>query len=216
MSPHLEILPFLLIVLTTIIIALYKRKAVFNSNALWMLVYLILIFSSELPGYITGFILHKPNNVFLFNITLPLILLSCNLFFYSLFKKTNLKYIYITCSVLFAIILIVLIRNTGLSEFNSIAYFAATIFISASAITYFFFLFIYPDEKDILKDPAFYFCTGLLIAYSFLMVFTGLYSYQLNKFIGLQTILGVFKIIVNYLCYLSILYGFICLKIPKV
>lgn len=177
----------------------------------WMMFYIISVLVSELTSYYTITKAHNTNSAFIFNISLVLYILFVSLFFYNTYSLVKIKFFYIILSAITLITFAAYFYNVQISEFKISAYLIGSCFIVLSSIYYFAELIVVPNELSILSSPSFYFSAGLLIIYSFIIVYMGLLPQLLSTLKKYNVDVRIFKSAINYISYSLILSGYICL-----
>ena len=117
---------------------------------------------------------HNMNNTFLYNyfglFSFTFYFLMLHSIVKSSFAKIIVKGIAIMYPFLFAIN-VAFIQTTG---FTSITYSLGCLLVAAICIYYFYELFQLPNSVDLTREPAFWFCIGLLFFYCCTFPFFGM------------------------------------------
>jgi hypothetical protein len=98
----------------------------------------------------------------------------------------------------------------GMTVFNTITYSLACLFIVGGCIYYFLELFQQRESVDLLRQPAFWICTGLIFYFACTFPIEGSFNFMnaLPRVI-LQNLFIIF-ILLNILLYLSFSIAFLC------
>jgi hypothetical protein len=183
-----------------------------RTPSIWLLAYMAVVFAAESIAFIQKYVFNHKATGFIFNMALPFYLLMLTMFFLQQYRSKTIRIPYLVCAVFVFFLCFNFITRSNPDIFVSKAYFAASIFICLSCILYFILLVLHPSTDPLLKTPSFYFCAGLLLLYSFIIIFTGPYPQLITSIRNTGIILADFLKLINIFSYLVIFIGFLCFR----
>jgi hypothetical protein len=125
-------------------------------------------------------------------------------------KDSRVRRIILYFTILYPIIAIVYILSQNFYAFHSLTYNIGAISIVCFCVYYFYEVFKTPVINNLLKEPSFWICTGLLIYYSCTVPLIGVFNYINTKIELEQSVFALILTITNVLLYSSFIIAFIC------
>jgi len=157
------------------------------------------------------------NNLFISNVT-TMITIGYYLFLLRQIvhnpKGKNVLLICLLTYTLLSVLNLFLLQKT--TVFNTMTFCLGCLFVVAACIYYFFDLFQQSKSLNLLREPPFWICSGLLLFFACSFPIQGLNNFMasLSKVV-LENLLIIF-VVVNILLYLSFSIAFLCrLKIKR-
>jgi len=148
-------------------------------------------------------------------ITLYNFFTSVEFFFYmfvvrSIVHSDRIKKIIVIIACLFATILIInFVFIQRITAFSSATYALGCLIVSIISIYYFYELF-QTQTVNLLRQPAFWICTGLLFFYTCSFPIYGLFNYLNRAPLIIKKNIGVIILLLNVLLYSSFTIAFLC------
>lgn len=179
-------------------------------------VYLLITLLVEL--FATLLIIQSANNILLYNIYC--IVNFCFLFFVleEVITSRLMKRITLFATgifILLALINLFFIQKSNV--WNSISYSFGSLMVVALTIYYYLELFRRPKSVNLIREPAFWICAGLLFFYSCSFPFLGLNNFLDHAPLVIKLNLGSILMLLNILLYSLFTIAFLCrFKIRKI
>jgi hypothetical protein len=157
------------------------------------------------------------NNVFISNVN-TMVTIGFYLFLLrEIVHNANAKKVLLFCLLTYSLLSLLnlfLLQKT--TVFNTMTFCLGCLFVVAACIYYFFDLFQQTKSLNLLREPPFWICSGLLLYYACSFPIQGLNNFMASlSQVVLENLLIIF-VVVNILLYLSFSIAFLCrLKIRK-
>jgi hypothetical protein len=95
-------------------------------------------------------------------------------------------------------------------SFSSITYSLGCFFVIGFLLYYFYELMLYPSSEQLIRQPAFWICSGLLFFYTSTFTIFGLTNFVTNLSDNTYNYIGTFITITNIVLYSMFSIAFIC------
>lgn len=154
--------------------------------------------------------LHHGTNVNMYNVFS--IFEFCFYFFCltQIIQNKKAKIVILVLSALYLLFALYDILFGQKSTFNSLAYSIGAVFIVAICIYYFFELFQLPHAQNLLRQPAFWICTGLLFFFTCTYPIFGLANFYAHAPRVIINNVGAILSFLNASLYSSFTIAFLC------
>jgi hypothetical protein len=204
---------FLLTPIFSVITFLPSLTVFFRSSVEPYLKYFSLfLFVNCCFDFYTNYMAYKHvNNVFISNVN-TMITIGYYLFLLGqIVRNPRAKKVILFCLLAFALLWtmnFILVQKTAV--YNTITYCLGCLFIVAACIYYFLELFQQRQSLNLLHEPTFWICSGLLFFYACSFPIQGLLNFMENlSLVVLENLLIIF-VLLNILLYLSFSIAFLC------
>jgi len=212
MSTFWPLIPPVIAFLSSITIYLLKdRQAYLRYFPLFLLVVCI---EESVSFYRQS--IHVLNNLFYYN---PYTILVCCFYFmtiYWIIRSKKVKKIIILLVILYPVVAAINILFIQKNTFHTITYSIGGLIIVALCVYYFFELFQTTTNVNLLRQPSFWICCGLLFYYSCTFPLYGFNNLLASASLTvIKNLIFVFQIL-DVLLYLSFTIAFLCrLRVRK-
>jgi hypothetical protein len=125
-------------------------------------------------------------------------------------SKLVKKIIYIIMLLFTVFVAINLIFIQKIYTWNSVSFAIGSLLVVASSIYYFLELFKRPNSVNLVKEPAFWICSGLLFFYCCSFPLLGLNNFFINAPIIVRQNIGVILMLLNVMYYILFTIAFLC------
>lgn len=171
---------------------------------------LLVTFGIEVASMI-NVLLHLKLGNLLYNIFVPLEMMSYAWVFRGLYRSVAMKRlteIFIILFPIFAGSMSVLVF--GIKQWNSFMMVGGCLFVVILASRYYYELFTSTELVKFNRTPEFWIATGMILLYSCQLPFFGALHYLVNNYLDLATDLMHVMQVVNAVMYLLFTYGYLC------
>jgi hypothetical protein len=178
---------------------------------------LFLLFNCCVDIYTSYLANRGKSNIFFSNVSTMIIIDYYLILLSQIIHNRNAKRVLFICLLIYTLLsLMNLFLLQKASVFNTMTFCLGCLFVITACIYYFFDLFQQTRSLNLLREPSFWICSGLLLYYACLFPIEGLNNFIKNlSTVVLENLLIIF-VIVNILLYLSFSIAFLCrLKIKR-
>lgn len=171
-------------------------------------IFLLMTLSVEL----TAFVLAKQQigTVFLFKIFITIEFEFYLYTVYHIIRGEKVKKFIIYALIIYPIVAIINISLVDKNAFSSVSYSVGCLLTVTVCIYYFFELFRLPKAINLLREPAFWICTGLLFYYSCSFPLFGLFNFLFTASNIILKNVGLILLVMNILLYSLFTIAFLC------
>jgi hypothetical protein len=210
---------FLLTPIFSVITFLLSLTIFFRSGAeLYLKYFSLFLFVNCCFDVYTNYMAYKHiNNVFISNVNTMITIGYYLLLIRQIVHNPKAKNILLGCLLTYTLLSVMnLFLLQKATVFNTMTFCLGCLFVVAACIYYFFDLFQQAKSLNLLREPPFWICSGLLLYYACSFPIQGLNNFMSSlSQVVLENLLIIF-VVVNILLYLSFSIAFLCrLKIKR-
>lgn len=129
---------------------------------------------------------------------------------YLIIRRTRAKKIILSMAFIYPVLALLSIFIFEVNVFPSISYSIGCLLIVGVCIYYFFELFRYPSSTSLLREPAFWICTGLLFFYICSFPLFGLYRLLYSASSTIMNNISTILDVMNVFLYTFFTTAFLC------
>ncbi len=129
---------------------------------------------------------------------------------YLIIRRTRAKKIILSMAFIYPVLALLSIFIFEVNVFPSISYSIGCLLIVGVCIYYFFELFRYPSSISLLREPAFWICTGLLFFYICSFPLFGLYRLLYSASSTIMNNISTILDVMNVFLYTFFTTAFLC------